>query len=71
MYFHPNLGVDVRQVTDNEYELWMAHSTEKEVHQFVFAVFPNLKEYSTRDFLFDTQMRQKQTCGDGVLEQTM
>lgn len=49
MHFHPDLGVELRQVTEDEYELWMARSPEKEAHQFAFAVFPHLQEYSTRD----------------------
>ncbi|KAJ5118014.1 secondary metabolism biosynthetic enzyme [Penicillium atrosanguineum] len=49
MHFHPDLGVELRQVTEDEYELWMTRSPEKETHQFAFAVFPHLQEYSTRD----------------------
>ncbi|KAJ5900060.1 NRPS-like enzyme [Penicillium taxi] len=47
--FHPELGVDMRRVTEEEYELVMVRSPERERHQLPFNIFPELKEYSTHD----------------------
>ncbi|KAJ5591981.1 uncharacterized protein N7459_002350 [Penicillium hispanicum] len=49
MHFHPELGTELRPVTDDEYELVHVRSPERETHQFPFAVFPDLQEYPTRD----------------------
>lgn len=49
MQFHPDLRYEFRQVTDDEYELFLIRSPESEVHQLPFNIFPQLQEYPTRD----------------------
>ncbi|RAK95699.1 NRPS-like enzyme [Aspergillus ibericus CBS 121593] len=47
--FHPATGAEFRRVTDEEYELVIVRSPEREAHQIPFAIFPDLQEYHTRD----------------------
>ncbi|KAH8426117.1 uncharacterized protein LDX57_003859 [Aspergillus melleus] len=49
MHFHPALGAEFRHVTGDEYELVFVRSPEREPHLMMFAVFPELQEYHTRD----------------------
>lgn len=49
LQFHADLGVDMRQVTNEEYELVLKRSPDIEQHQIEFSIFPELQEYSTRD----------------------
>ena len=49
MHFHPSLGAEFRHVTGDEYELVFVRSPEREPHLMMFAVFPELQEYHTRD----------------------
>ncbi|KAJ5183863.1 NRPS-like enzyme [Penicillium capsulatum] len=49
LHFHPDLGVDMRQVTRHEYELVLKRSPLIEQHQVQFSIFPETQEYSTRD----------------------
>ncbi|PLB43654.1 NRPS-like enzyme [Aspergillus steynii IBT 23096] len=49
MHFHPALGAEFRHVTGDEYELVFVRSPEREPHQMMFTLFPELQEYHTRD----------------------
>lgn len=49
LQFHPKLGVAMRPVTNDEYELVLKRSPDIEQHQLQFGIFPELQEYSTRD----------------------
>lgn len=49
LHFHPSLGIDMRRVTNDEYELVLQRSPATEEHQLQFTIFPELNEYSTRD----------------------
>ncbi|KAJ5382865.1 NRPS-like enzyme [Penicillium concentricum] len=47
--FHPELGVEMRPFTEDEYELVIVHTPERESHQMPSTIFPGRQEYSTRD----------------------
>lgn len=47
--FHPGLGVEMRQVTDDEYQFFFNRTPEQEGHQVPFGIFPELQEFSTKD----------------------
>lgn len=47
--FHPSLGQEFRQVTDQEYELVFVRTPEGEAHCPVWTIFPELQEYHTKD----------------------
>ncbi|THC89059.1 hypothetical protein EYZ11_011499 [Aspergillus tanneri] len=49
LHFHPEMGVELRRVTDDEYELFMIRTPEREGQQVPFTMFPDLHEYSTKD----------------------
>ncbi|OQE38082.1 hypothetical protein PENCOP_c009G05932 [Penicillium coprophilum] len=47
--FHPDLGVEMRPFTEDEYELVIVHTPEREAHQLPSTIFPGQQEYYTRD----------------------
>jgi nucleoside-diphosphate-sugar epimerase len=47
--FNPALGADLRRLTDDEYELFLVRTPEREAHILTFTMFPDLQEYSTKD----------------------
>ncbi|OOF90104.1 hypothetical protein ASPCADRAFT_179722 [Aspergillus carbonarius ITEM 5010] len=47
--FNPAMGAEFRRVTEDEYELVIVRSPEREAHQLPFAIFPDRQEYHTRD----------------------
>ncbi|RAK90448.1 NRPS-like enzyme [Aspergillus costaricaensis CBS 115574] len=51
LHFHPQLGVEFRHVSGDEYEAVMVRTPEREGHQFPFAIFPDRQEYHTNDLM--------------------
>ncbi|PYH90761.1 acetyl-CoA synthetase-like protein, partial [Aspergillus ellipticus CBS 707.79] len=49
--FHPGMGVDLRHVSGEEYELVIVRNPEYETHQWAFSVFPDRQEYHTSDLM--------------------
>ncbi|KAJ5703224.1 acetyl-CoA synthetase-like protein [Penicillium malachiteum] len=49
--FHPEIGVEFRHVSGNEYEAIIMHSPEKEINQCPFVLFPELQEYHSKDLM--------------------
>lgn len=47
--FHPDLGIELRGVTDGMYEMQCIRDPEKEQQQPAFTMFPDLQEYSSHD----------------------
>ncbi|KAI9657047.1 MAG: putative NRPS-like protein biosynthetic cluster [Bathelium mastoideum] len=47
--YHPCLGTEFREIAEGSYELYVKHDPEKENEQPTFTIFPDLKEYGTRD----------------------
>ena len=47
--FHPEMGVDLRHVTEGMHELYIKRNPELEEQQPSFALFPDQQEYSSRD----------------------
>lgn len=51
LHFHPQLGVEFRHVSGDEYEAVMVRTPEREGHQFPFAIFPDRQEYHTNNLM--------------------
>ncbi|RAH54357.1 NRPS-like enzyme [Aspergillus piperis CBS 112811] len=51
LHFHPQLGVEFRHVSGDEYEAVMVRTPEREGHQFPFSIFPDRQEYHTNDLM--------------------
>lgn len=47
--FHPQLGLELRPVSDDVYELYAVRDPEKIDKQPTFTLFPNAQEYPSRD----------------------
>ena len=47
--FHPQLGLELRPVSDDVYELYAVRDPEKIDRQPTFTIFPNAQEYASRD----------------------
>ena len=47
--FHPGTGLELRQTKGDMYEVWAVRDTAKLEVQPTFTIFPNLKEYASRD----------------------
>lgn len=47
--FHPQLGLELRQASDDIYELYAVRDPEKIDTQPTFTIFPNAQEYASRD----------------------
>lgn len=47
--FHPDLGSELRLVTDNRHELCIVRDPKLEKQQPTFTLFPDLQEYRSRD----------------------
>ena len=47
--FHPKLGLELRQASDDIYELYAVRDPEKIDTQPTFTIFPNAQEYASRD----------------------
>ncbi|KAF6228467.1 hypothetical protein HO133_008197 [Letharia lupina] len=47
--FHPQLGLELRPVSDEIYELYAVRNPEKIDKQPTFTIFPNAQEYTSRD----------------------
>lgn len=51
LHFHPELGMEFRHVSGNEYEAVLVRTPEREGHQFPFSIFPDRQEYHTNDLM--------------------
>ncbi|KAL3465624.1 hypothetical protein BJX64DRAFT_50149 [Aspergillus heterothallicus] len=49
LHVNPAMGVEMRHVAGGEYELVLVRDAALEQHQFCFAVFPDKREYATKD----------------------
>ena len=49
VYIHPSAGVEFRHILDDQYEMVIFKSATHQEAQPVFAVFPELTKYETRD----------------------
>ncbi|OGM40164.1 hypothetical protein ABOM_011672 [Aspergillus bombycis] len=47
--FHPRMGVELRNIAGEEYEMVIARHPERERYQFPFTLFPDRHEYHTSD----------------------
>ena len=47
--FHPQLGLELRPVSDDVHELYAVRDPEKIDRQPTFTIFPNAQEYASRD----------------------
>ncbi|KAE8133310.1 NRPS-like enzyme [Aspergillus pseudotamarii] len=47
--FHPSMGVELRNIAGEEYEMVIARNPERERYQFPFTLFPDKQEYHTSD----------------------
>ena len=47
--FHPELGLELRQVSDDAYELYAVRDPDKVDQQPTFTIFPTAQEYASRD----------------------
>lgn len=47
--FHPQLGLELRPVSDDVYELYAVRDPEKIDRQPIFTLFPNAQDYASRD----------------------
>ena len=47
--FHPQLGLELRHISDGIHELYAVKDPEKESTQPTFTIFPELQEYASRD----------------------
>ena len=47
--FHPDIGVELRHVTDDDFELYMIRDQKRLEQQPTFTIFPDLQEYASRD----------------------
>ncbi|GLA30077.1 putative NRPS-like protein biosynthetic cluster [Aspergillus niger] len=51
LHFHPELGMEFRHVSGDEYEAVLVRTPEREGHQFPFSIFPDRQEYHTNDLM--------------------
>ncbi|GMG06595.1 unnamed protein product [Aspergillus oryzae] len=49
LHINPQMGAELRQVTDREHELVLVRDPEFKAHQFSFTIFPDRQEYHTND----------------------
>ena len=49
--FHPEVGVEFRHVSGNEYEAVIVRSAAREINQCPFVLFPEMQEYHTKDLM--------------------
>lgn len=49
LQFHPQLGLELRPVSDDVHELYAVRDPEKIDRQVTFTIFPNAQEYASRD----------------------
>ncbi|KAL8663544.1 MAG: hypothetical protein Q9202_003732 [Teloschistes flavicans] len=47
--FHPKLGLEMRPITDDTFELYAVRNTELRETQPTFTIFPHTNEYASRD----------------------
>ena len=47
--FHPKLGLELREVSDDIYELYAVRDSTKKDTQPTFTIFPDAQEYASRD----------------------
>lgn len=47
--FHPKLGLEMRPMTDDTFELYAVRNTELRETQPTFTIFPHMNEYASRD----------------------
>lgn len=47
--FHPDIGIQLRELTDGIHELYAVRDPKKEGQQPTFTIFPDAQEYASRD----------------------
>ncbi len=57
--FHPDIGVDFRELADGVYELYVIRDYEKEDQQPTFTIFPDAQEYASRDLFIRHQSEDR------------
>ena len=58
--FHPDLGIELRHVNDDVYELYVIHDPKKAEQQPTFTIFPDSQEYASRDLFSHHPSKDKQ-----------
>ena len=57
--FHPQLGLELRRVSDDMYELYAVRDPEKKDTQPTFTIFPDAHEYASRDLFVRHSSKNK------------
>ena len=57
--FHPDIGIELRKVADDIYELYAIRNYEKRHQQPTFTIFPDAQEYASRDLFTRHQSENK------------
>ena len=57
--FHPDMGLELRHVTDDVYESYVVRDPKKEEQQPAFTIFPNIQEYSSHDLFVPHPSKDK------------
>lgn len=57
--FHPDIGAELRHVTDGSYELCIVRDPRLEKQQPTFTIFPDLQDYSSRDLFVQHPSKDK------------
>ena len=57
--FHPALGIELRPVTDEIHELYVVRDPNKKEQQHAFTLFPDTREYRSRDLFVRHPSREK------------
>lgn len=57
--FHPDIGIELRELTDGVYELYAIRDHDKKDQQPTFTIFPDAQEYASRDLFVRHPSKEK------------
>ena len=57
--FHPDIGIQLRELTDGVYELYAIRDDRKKDQQPTFTIFPDAQEYASRDLFVRHPSKEK------------
>ena len=60
VHIHPDIGIELRHVTQNIHELYAVLNSEKIQQQPTFTIFPDTQEYASRDLFIRHPSKRKQ-----------
>lgn len=59
VHFHPAIGIELRHLINDTYELYVVRKSALSEQQPAFAVFPHLQEYTSRDLFIRHPSKSK------------